>query len=268
MLPEEQAANSRYFYELASARFGFRWDKLQKRQAFHFKGGQGRQDRHRRAPARRQGERQDRRGARASEGQPRSLLRVSRLDRSRASGLSPTRCASRPAASRSGSSCPPSTSKTDIDAALEVGVDYIILDGRGGGTGAAPLIFRDNISVPTIPRWRGPAAPGPQGRRDVTLIITGGLRTPADFAQGAGARRRRCRGFQLRHAGDRLPGHAGLPHQQLPRRHRHAETASARAPAVDDVRDRLDFLLGLVELMQVLARAWATITFPSSGMMI
>ena len=30
----------------------------------------------------------------------------------------------------------------DIDAALEVGVDYIILDGRGGGTGAAPLIFQ------------------------------------------------------------------------------------------------------------------------------
>ena len=39
----------------------------------------------------------------------------------------------------------------DIDAALEVGVNYIILDGRGGGTRAAPLLFRDNISVPTIP---------------------------------------------------------------------------------------------------------------------
>jgi len=39
----------------------------------------------------------------------------------------------------------------DIEAALLIGVDYIILDGRGGGTGAAPLIFRDNISVPTIP---------------------------------------------------------------------------------------------------------------------
>ena len=39
----------------------------------------------------------------------------------------------------------------DIDAALEGGVDYIILDGRGGGTRAAPLLFRDNISVPTIP---------------------------------------------------------------------------------------------------------------------
>ena len=41
MLPEEQESNSRYFYELASARFGFEWDKLSKVQAFHFKGGQG-----------------------------------------------------------------------------------------------------------------------------------------------------------------------------------------------------------------------------------
>jgi nitrite reductase/ring-hydroxylating ferredoxin subunit len=41
MLPEEQAANCRYFYELASARFGFSWDKVQLTQAFHFKGGQG-----------------------------------------------------------------------------------------------------------------------------------------------------------------------------------------------------------------------------------
>ena len=41
MLPDEQAANTRYFYELASARFVFSWDKLQNVQAFHFKGGQG-----------------------------------------------------------------------------------------------------------------------------------------------------------------------------------------------------------------------------------
>ena len=72
----------------------------------------------------------------------------------------------------------------DIDAALEASVDYIILDGRGGGTGAAPLIFRDNISVPTI-------AALARARRHldaceangITLIITGGLRTPADFAK-------------------------------------------------------------------------------------
>ena len=41
MLPEEQAANSRYFYELASAMFGYDESLLEKVQAFHFKGGQG-----------------------------------------------------------------------------------------------------------------------------------------------------------------------------------------------------------------------------------
>ena len=41
MLAEEQQSNSKYFYELASAKFGFEWDKLKNVQAFHFKGGQG-----------------------------------------------------------------------------------------------------------------------------------------------------------------------------------------------------------------------------------
>ena len=41
MLPEEQQANSRYFYELASAQFGYREELLTSVQAFHFKGGQG-----------------------------------------------------------------------------------------------------------------------------------------------------------------------------------------------------------------------------------
>ena len=41
MLPEEQENNSRYLYELASGKFGFTWEKVQKAQAFHFKGGQG-----------------------------------------------------------------------------------------------------------------------------------------------------------------------------------------------------------------------------------
>ncbi len=72
----------------------------------------------------------------------------------------------------------------DLDAALRIGVDYIILDGRGGGTGAAPLLFRNNISVPTIPAIaRARRHLGQRGRDDVTLIATGGLRTPADFAK-------------------------------------------------------------------------------------
>ena len=72
----------------------------------------------------------------------------------------------------------------DIDAALEIGVDYIILDGRGGGTGAAPLLFRDNISVPTMPAIaRARRHLDASGRGDVTLFITGGLRTPDDFVK-------------------------------------------------------------------------------------
>ncbi|NEQ71558.1 MAG: glutamate synthase, partial [Symploca sp. SIO2D2] len=41
MLPDEQEANSRYFYELASAKFGFDESLLARVQAFHFKCGQG-----------------------------------------------------------------------------------------------------------------------------------------------------------------------------------------------------------------------------------
>src|SRR5690554_7477956 len=35
----------------------------------------------------------------------------------------------------------------DIQFALDASADYIILDGRGGGTGAAPEMFRDHMSV-------------------------------------------------------------------------------------------------------------------------
>jgi len=72
----------------------------------------------------------------------------------------------------------------DIDFALAVGVDYIILDGRGGGTGAAPEIFKKNISVPTIPALaRARRHLDKRGRQDITLIITGGLRTESDFVK-------------------------------------------------------------------------------------
>jgi glutamate synthase domain-containing protein 2 len=72
----------------------------------------------------------------------------------------------------------------DIDFALAASAEYIILDGRGGGTGAAPLLFRDNISVPTIPALaRARRHLDKTAGRDVTLIITGGLRVPEDFAK-------------------------------------------------------------------------------------
>ena len=108
----------------------------------------------------------------------------------------------------------------DIDAALEVGVDYIILDGRGGGTGAAPLIFRDNISVPTIPALaRARRHLDASGAKGISLIITGGLRTPEDFAKA------------LALGADWMSRHAGLQFECLPRWHRNTERGFARAPA-------------------------------------
>lgn len=185
MLPEEQMANSRYLYELASAQFGFEESLLPKVQAFHFKGGQGAktgtgghlpgikvkgkiaQVRH------------------LPEGTPaispatfKDLVTVDdfkRLaDRVReVTGGIPI-----------GFKLSAQHIEDDIEFALRASADYIILDGRGGGTGAAPLIFRDNISVPTIPALaRARRFLDQRGRKDVTLIITGGLRTPADFVK-------------------------------------------------------------------------------------
>ena len=145
----------------------------------------------------------------------------------------------------------------DIDAALSVGVDYLILDGRGGGTGAAPLIFRDNISVPTIPALaRARAHLTRLGRTDVTLVATGGLRTPADFAKalalGADAvavansaiQAIGCLGMRACHTNNCPVGIATQkPHLR------------ARLP-VDEAAERLNrFLRASVELMQLLARA-------------
>ncbi|MEH6740431.1 MAG: glutamate synthase-related protein [Sulfitobacter sp.] len=183
MLPEEQAANSRYFYELASARFGFSWDKLAHVQAFHFKGGQGaKTGTGGHLPgAKVQGKIAEVRGLEAGTAAvspPRfpEWTETSQIKefadevRERTGGIP------------IGYKLSAQHIEKDIDAALEVGVDYIILDGRGGGTGAAPIIFRDNISVPTIPALaRARAHLDKLGRGDISLVITGGLRTPADF---------------------------------------------------------------------------------------
>jgi glutamate synthase domain-containing protein 2/CDGSH-type Zn-finger protein len=183
MLPEEQEENSRYFYELASAKFGWDLSLVQKVQAFHFKGGQG---------------------AKTGTGGHLPAAKVT-AKIAEVRGLEPGKDAVSPTTFDT-----PRTSsefrkladevreksggipigfklsanhiEDDIDFAIESGVDYIILDGRGGGTGAAPLLFRDHISVPTIPALaRARRHMDQKCGRDVTLIITGGLRVPEDF---------------------------------------------------------------------------------------
>jgi len=185
MLPEEQASNSRYFYELASARFGFSWDKVQKSQAFHFKGGQGAKTG---TGGHLPGEKV--RGKIAEvrqlpEGEPAiSPSRFPDWDNLGQFQDFATEVRERTDGIPVGFKLSAQHIEKDIDAALEIGVDYIILDGRGGGTGAAPLIFRDNISVPTIPALaRARRHLDSCDAKDVTLITTGGLRTPADFAK-------------------------------------------------------------------------------------
>ncbi|AXT52730.1 glutamate synthase [Aquimarina sp. BL5] len=185
MLPQEQESNTKYFYELASAQFGFSWDKLDKVQAFHFKGGQG---------------------AKTGTGGHLPGSKVSK-EIAEVRGLNPGETAISPATfpdfhgvkdfkafaeqvrERTGGipigfKIAASHIEKDIQFALDVGVDYIILDGRGGGTGSAPTILRDNINVPTIPALaRARKYLDQVGATDVTLIITGGLRIAEDFAK-------------------------------------------------------------------------------------
>ncbi|MGW8283328.1 MAG: glutamate synthase-related protein [Gemmatimonadota bacterium] len=185
MLPEEQAENSRYFYELASARFGFSWDQLDLVQAFHFKGGQGaKTGTGGHLPGEKvQGRIAEVRGL--SPGQP----AVSPARFPDWTSLDDFRAFAEQVRQRTGGipigfKLSAQHIERDIDAALEIGVDYIILDGRGGGTGAAPLIFRDNISVPTMPAIaRARRHLDASDASEVTLIATGGLRTAADFAK-------------------------------------------------------------------------------------
>ncbi len=185
MLTEEKAESSRYFYELASGKFGWSIDKVADVQAFHFKFGQG---------------------AKTGTGGHLPGIKVQgKIAEVR--GLEPGTDAISPSTFvdlkgeddfrrladevREVSGGVPIGAKlsaqhieADIDAALRIGVDYIILDGRGGGTGAAPVVFRDHISVPTIPALaRARRHLDACDRGDVTLVITGGLRTHTDFAK-------------------------------------------------------------------------------------
>ena len=258
MLPDEQEANSRYLYELASGRFGWSLDKVKKVQAFHFKGGQG---------------------AKTGTGGHLPGAKVTqRIAQVR--GLEPGQDAISPPAFpdlftatdfrrvadevREASGGIPIGFKIsaqhielDLDFCLDVGVDYVILDGRGGATGAAPNIFKNNISVPTIaalPRARRHL--DRRGRRDVTLIATGGLRTESDFikAMALGADGVALANSALQAIGclgmracqtNNCP--VGIATQKPNLRQRLVVAASAQRLA--------NYLLATAQLMDVLARA-------------
>ena len=185
MLPEEKAENSRYFYELASGRFGWSLDKVEDVGAFHLKFGQGAKT----------GTGGHLPGKKVSG----KIAEVRELEEGQDAISPPTfpnlvtpdDYRKLIAEVRDVSGGVPIGAKlsaqhieADIDAALDIGVDYVILDGRGGGTGAAPELFRNHISVPTIPALaRARRHLDAIDRNDITLVATGGLRTHTDFAK-------------------------------------------------------------------------------------
>ncbi len=183
MLEDEQRENSHYFYELAPARFGWDIEKAARCQAFHFKAGQAaKTGAGGLLPSAKVSEEIARvRGVAlhhdavspagfADLKTPRDFRRVADEVR-RATGGIPV-----------GFKMSAQHIEKDIDFALEAGTDYIILDGRGGGTGAAPDLLKNNIGVPTIAALsRARAHLDKRQANGVTLIITGGLRTESHF---------------------------------------------------------------------------------------
>lgn len=258
MLPAAQQANSRYLFELAPARFGYDESVLTRIQAFHFKAGQ----------AAKTGTGGHLPGAKVSaqiasvRGIPVGENAVSPPAFSDLKTPDDFRRFADHVREISGGipvgfKMSAQHIEKDIDFALAASADYIILDGRGGGTGAAPLLFRDNISVPTIPALaRARRHLQALEREDVTLIITGGLRTPADFikalclgADGIAVANSAiqaigCVGARICHTNNCPTGIA-------------TQKAELRARLdVDIASERLArFFSACVDLMQVMARA-------------
>ncbi|MGQ0574326.1 MAG: glutamate synthase-related protein [Pseudonocardia sp.] len=258
MLPEEQAECSRYLYELASGRFG--WDEmhLDRVQALHLKLGQGAKT--------------------GTGGHLPGNKVVGRIAEVRGlpegtSAVSPPRFVDwrtlldaralvdrireRSAGIPVGVKMSAQHVESDLDAALDIGIDYVILDGRGGGTGAAPTIFRDTISVPTMAALaRARRHLDLAGARDVTLVATGGFRRAQDMvkalALGADAiavsnvalQAIGCVGMRACHT-DNCP--MGIATQKPHLR--------ARLPVQRAAEQLTRYLGAITELMVVLARA-------------
>ncbi len=258
MLPEEQANNSKYFYELASAKFGWDIEKVKNVQAFHFKGGQGaKTGTGGHLPGNKvKGKIAEVRGLKEGEAaispptfsDLRTIGDYKRLaDEIRdTSGGIPV-----------GFKLSAQHIEEDIDFALAVEVDYIILDGRGGGTGAAPEIFKNNISVPTIPALaRARKHLDLRDAKDVTLFITGGLRTESDFVKAlalgadgiaisnSALQAIGCLGMRACHTNN-CP--VGIATQK--------ENLRSRIIVQQSAKQLQNFLEASIELMKILARA-------------
>ncbi len=184
MHPMERAAAGQYIFEMASGYFGFSDENVQKASAIDFKFGQA-------AKAGLGGilpahkvtaEIAAVRGVPAGVEvhSPSRFPDLNTLDETKARVEHLRTLTDGPI----GAKMAASHVERDLEAVVYCGFDFVTIDGRGGGTGAAPLHVKDNICVPLIyalpraRRWLDE-----NGHGDITLVITGGLRTPSDFAK-------------------------------------------------------------------------------------
>ena len=258
MLPEEQQANSRYFYELASAQFGYSPEKLENVQAFHFKAGQAAKT--------------GTGGHLPGEKVKGKIAKIRGLKEGE-SAISPSRFRELDSVEKFkrfadevreitggipiGFKLSANLIEKNIEFALQSGADYIILDGRSGGTGAAPSIFRDHISIPTIPALvRARRYLDKKEKKDIRLIVTGGLRTAPDFLKAlslgadgiaianAAIQAIGCLGMRACHT-DNCP--VGIATQK--------PSLRARLEVEKSAKQLKNFLTGSVNLMKIMARA-------------
>jgi glutamate synthase domain-containing protein 2/rubredoxin len=72
----------------------------------------------------------------------------------------------------------------DLDILIRAEPDFITIDGRPGGTGAAPKYIKAATSLPTIfALHRARTILDECGADDISLVVTGGLRVSSDFAK-------------------------------------------------------------------------------------
>jgi glutamate synthase domain-containing protein 2 len=184
MLPAEQEAAGAYIFEMASGYFGFNDENVRKADAIDFKFGQAAKaglggilpaDKNIPEIAAVRGVE-----AQTEVHSPSRFPDLNDLDEIKERILHLRTITDGPI----GAKLAANRIEKDLEAVAYCGFDFVTIDGRGGGTGAAPLHVKDNIGIPliyAIPRARKWL--DENGHSDITLVATGGLRTPSDFVK-------------------------------------------------------------------------------------
>lgn len=74
--------------------------------------------------------------------------------------------------------------EADLEVATFAGPDFITIDGRPGSTGASHKFVKLSTSIPTVfALYRARKFLDERGHKDISLVITGGLRISPDFTK-------------------------------------------------------------------------------------